>query len=80
MEEVKRHPVFQRLDWDALAARSLPAPWVPPRVLRDCAGGMEKGVIAKTEDVFKGDQVMGEVSLHSLCFDRRFTVTFSFSS
>lgn len=29
-EEVKKHPFFRDLEWEALLERRAPAPWIPP--------------------------------------------------
>jgi len=34
--EIKAHPFFRMIDWDALLARQVPAPIVPVLVRREC--------------------------------------------
>ena len=43
--DVKAHAWFAELDWNQLAARTLPAPYVPPISVRrvHCCGGADHG-------------------------------------
>lgn len=35
IDEVKNHPWFKRVDWEKLAEKKLPAPFLPPSIEED---------------------------------------------
>lgn len=53
MDDLKRHPMYQDLDWEALVAKSVEASWVPTGP----SPHPEPEGISGAGDVYKGDQV-----------------------
>lgn len=53
MDDVKRHAMYQDLDWEALEAKTVRAPWIPDGP----APRPEPEGIANANDVYTGTQV-----------------------
>jgi serine/threonine protein kinase len=64
-EDVKRHPFFATIDWQAIHERRLPMPWVPPR-LDEPAPEPEEEEVAETlsqsmQELFEAFSTQNEV-------------------
>lgn len=59
VDDIKRHAMYEGLDWNRLERKSISAPWVPERLAKKC----ESQDIPVADDVYTGDQVEVKVSL-----------------